>query len=42
MIGLKPFTHPIKSIFDVLSKTKEDKEEDTKQEDETGNTESDT
>ena len=42
MIGLKPFTHPIKSIFDVLSKTKEDKEEGTKQEDEKGNTESDT
>lgn len=42
MIGLKPFTHPIKSIFDVLSKTKEDKEEETKQEDEKGNTESDT
>lgn len=50
MIGLKPFTHPIKSIFDVLSKTKEEKEEDlpekvqagTKQEDEKGNTEPDT
>lgn len=50
MIGLKPFTHPIKSILDVLSKTKEEKEEDlpekvqagTKQEDEKGNTESDT
>jgi hypothetical protein len=42
MIGLKPFTHPIKSIFDVLSKTKDDKEEDTKQKDEKGNTESDT
>jgi hypothetical protein len=28
MIGLKPFSYPIRSIFDVLSKTNEDKKED--------------
>ncbi len=30
MIGLKPFSYPIKSIFDILSKTNEDKKEDGK------------
>jgi hypothetical protein len=34
MIGLKPFTYPIKSIFDLLSRTEEDEKEDTKQEEE--------
>ncbi|ODS33566.1 MAG: hypothetical protein SCARUB_01300 [Candidatus Scalindua rubra] len=42
MVGLKPFTFPIKSIFDLLSKTKEDKEKGTTQEDEKENIESDT
>lgn len=31
MIGLKPFTDPIKRIIDVLSLTEENKEEDTKE-----------
>jgi len=31
MIGLKPLTRPIKSIFDLLSGTEEDEKEDTKQ-----------
>jgi hypothetical protein len=34
MIGLKPLTRPIKSIFDLLSGTEEDEKEDTKQEEE--------
>ena len=40
MIGLKPLTRPIKSIFDLLSGNGEDEKEDTKQEEE--NMESDT
>ncbi len=32
MIGLKPFTHPIKSIFDLLSGAEEEKKKGTKQE----------
>jgi AsmA-like C-terminal region len=34
MIGLKPLTRPIKSIFDLLSRTEEEEKQDTKQEEE--------
>ena len=34
MIGLKPLTQPIKSIFDLLSGTEEDEKKETKQEEE--------